>query len=436
MPADTTFAPLDTDAETTRAPETTRKASGVAAFLDKVRRRPLLIAGAAVALALAVFMFNPFAAPRPQMVTAVVGQGDIEQTVLATGVLEPAKLVSVGAQASGQVQKLHVELGDTVKAGDPIADIDARTQTNSVSNAEASLSNVTAQRAAATASLTEAQLGFERTQRLFDGGAASKADYDAAEARLANARASLAAANAQIRQANLSLNTAQTNLGYTRIVAPMDGTVVAIVTEEGQTVNANQSAPTIVMLAQLDKMTVSAEISEADIAKVTEGQEVYFTTLGDSGTRHYAELRTVAPAPSSIETTSSASSSSSASAVYYNGLFDVDNADGKLRTGMTAQVNIVLASARDAITVPASALERRGREGYFARVVKENGEIEQRAVKVGISTSVMAQVTEGLQPGEKVVVAEGSGESSGRSAREGNSNPLMPSGRGMRGGRS
>ena len=170
----------------------------------------------------------------------------------------------------------------------------------------------------------------------------------------------LTAAGAQIKQANLSLNTAETNLGYTKIVAPMDGTIVAIITEEGQTVNANQSAPTIVMLAQLDKMTVSAEISEADVPKVTEGQEVYFTTLGDTRTKHFAKLRTVAPAPTSIETSSSSSSSSSssASAVYYNGLFDVDNADGKLKTGMTAQVNIVQASAKDAITVPASALER------------------------------------------------------------------------------
>ncbi len=436
MPADTTFGLIDPDSETVASAKAApRNTNGALSFLGKLRRKPLLIIGGVIAAAALFFAFNPFAASKPQMVTAVVGQGDIEQTVLATGVLEPAKLVSVGAQASGQVQKLYVELGDTVKAGDPIAEIDSRTQTNSVSNAEASLSNVTAQRAASQANLTEAQLSFERTERLFNGGAASKADYDSAQAQLANARASLAAANAQIRQANLTLNTAQTNLGYTRIVAPMDGTIVAIVTEEGQTVNANQSAPTIVMLAQLDKMTVSAEISEADIAKVTEGQEVYFTTLGDSGTRHYAELRTVAPAPSSIESTTSASSSSSASAVYYNGLFDVDNADGKLRTGMTAQVNIVLASAKDAITVPASALERRGREGYFAKVVQENGEIEQRAVKVGISTSVTSQVIEGLQPGEKVVVAESTGESRGTS-RQGSSNPLMPSGgRGMGGGR-
>lgn len=428
MPADATHTLIDTENDVITS-GTDAKRGGVLALAKKHR---WLIGGAIVALIAAAVLLNPFAAPKTQMVTAAVGRGDLEQTVLATGVLEPAKLINVGAQASGQVKKLYVELGDTVKAGDPIADIDSRTQVNSVSNAQAALSNVTAQRSAASASLTEAQLNYDRQKRLYDAGAAAKADLDSAQAQLANARASLAAAAAQIKQANLTLNTAETNLGYTRIVAPMDGTIVAIVTEEGQTVNANQSAPTIVMLAQLDKMTVSAEISEADVPKVTEGQEVYFTTLGDTRTRHYAQLRTVAPAPTSIETTTSSSSSSSTSAVYYNGLFDVDNADGKLKTGMTAQVNIVLASAKDAITVPASALERKGRNEYAVKVVKENGEIEQRAVKVGISTSVTAQVLEGLKEGEKVVVAEGTTQAAGN--RQQASNPLMPGGNRRMGG--
>lgn len=435
MPADTTQTLIDADAGVS-APEAEAKRGGVAKFAGQVKKHRWLIGAAVVAIIAAVILLNPFAASKTQMVTATVTRGDLEQTVLATGVLEPAKLINVGAQASGQVKKLYVELGDTVKAGDPIADIDSRTQVNSVSNAQAALSNVTAQRSAASASLTEAQLNYDRQKRLYDAGAAAKADLDSAQAQLANARASLAAAGAQIKQANLSLNTAETNLGYTKIVAPMDGTIVAIVTEEGQTVNANQSAPTIVMLAQLDKMTVSAEISEADIPKVTEGQEVYFTTLGDTRTKHYATLRTVAPAPTSIESTTSSSSSSSASAVYYNGLFDVDNADGKLKTGMTAQVNIVLASAKDAITIPASALERKGRDAYAVKVVKANGEVEQRAVKVGISTSVTAQITEGLKEGETIVVAEGSTQSAS-SNRQQSRNPLMPGGgsrRGMGGG--
>ncbi len=441
MSADTTRELIADEIETTDIETRDREGDApkgrASSIVSGLARRKWLIGGAAVALVALALVFNPFNAKKPQMVTATVGRGDIEQTVLATGVLEPAKLVSVGAQASGQVKKLYVELGDTVKAGDPIADIDSRNQTNSVSNAQAGLSNVVAQRSAAQASLTEAQLNFDRRKRLFAEGASAKADLDSAESQLANARANLTASNAQIKQANLTLNTAETNLGYTKIVAPMDGTIVAVVTEEGQTVNANQSAPTIVMLAQLDKMTVSAEISEADVEKVEAGQDVYFTTLGDANKRHYTKLRTVAPAPESIESTSSSTSSSTASAVYYNGLFDVDNADGKLKTGMTAQVYIVQASAKDALTVPSSALERRGRDGYFTKVVKENGEVERRAVKVGINTNVTAQVTEGLKEGEKIVVAEVSAEQKASSSQNQNSNPLAMGGgsrRGMGGG--
>lgn len=428
MPVTTTHDLLADDTETIES-ATPQKKGVVGSTVSVIKRRKWLIGAAIVAIAAAAFVFNPFKTAKPDFVTAVAGRGDIEQTVLATGVLEPAKLINVGAQASGQVKKLYVQLGDTVKAGDPIAEIDARTQLNTVSNAEAGLSNMRAQRSAATADLTQAKLNFERQKRLYEQGAAAKSDFEAAESTLANAQAKLAAADAQIKQANLTLNTAETNLGYTKIVAPMDGTIVAIVTEEGQTVNANQSAPTIVMLAQLETMTVSAEISEADVEKVEAGQDVYFTTLGDATKRHYAKLRTIAPAPESIESTSNSTSSSTASAVYYNGLFDVDNTDGKLKTGMTAQVYIVQASAKNAITVPSGALERRGREGYSVKVVDAKGEIERRPVKIGINTNVTAQVTEGLKEGEKVVVAEVSAEQkASRQQSSNNSNPLAGGG--------
>ena len=313
MLADTTQEILNDETDLVTAADAHAPERSILRKLKRqVTRRPLAIGAAVLVLVALAFVFNPFAATRTAMVTAIVGRSDLEQTVLATGVLEPAKLINVGAQASGQLKKLYVELGDTVKEGDPIADIEARTQSNSVSNAQAALSNATAQRSAANASLTLAQLNYDRQQRLHDAGAAAKADLNSAQAQLANAQASFAAASAQIKQANLSLDTAETNLGYTKILAPMNGTIVAIVTEEGQTVNANQSAPTIVMLAQLDRMTVSAEISEADVPKVTEGQEVYFTTLGNSRTKHFATLRTVAPAPTSIESTTTSSSSTSA----------------------------------------------------------------------------------------------------------------------------
>jgi membrane fusion protein, macrolide-specific efflux system len=370
----------------------------------RTRLIALAVAGA-VLLGLAVLGGAILTQPRAETVTAVVQRQNIERTVVATGVLEPARLVSVGAQVSGQVRRLHVTLGQTVKRGDLIAEIDSTQQQNSVATAQASLANVRAQRAAAAATLQQAQSSFSRQTELLAVDAVSRADYEEAQASLASARGNVAALDAQVRQANVALNDAQVDLGYTRIVAPMDGTIVAIVTEEGRTVNANQTAPTIVKLAQLDTMTVSAEISEADVVHVSEGQSVYFTTLGNTDERHYATVRAIAPAPESIEESDDLTPGEQA--VYYNALFDVDNADGGLRTGMTATVYVVLESAENALVIPSSALSARGSDGaYEVRVQTPGGAIEARRVKTGVNTNSLVQVTEGLAEGERVVVAQ------------------------------
>jgi macrolide-specific efflux system membrane fusion protein len=194
----------------------------------------------------------------------------------------------------------------------------------------------------------------------------------------------------------------------------MDGTVVAIVTEEGTTVNSLQQAPTIVKLARLDVMQVKAQISEADVTKVKVGQTVYFTILGDQTKKYYARLATVEPAPESIKTSDSvtSSSSSTATAIYYNGLFNVPNTDGKLRTSMTAQVYIVLADAKNVLTIPSSALT-----GDMVRVMTKNGKIEPRRVRIGVNNNVQAEVLSGLAEGDQVVVAEATGQAAPPSAR-------------------
>jgi len=354
-----------------------------------------------------------------QFATAPVVVGNIEQTVLATGTLEPVTLVSVGAQVSGQVTSLKVELGQQVRKGDLIAEIDSQPQQNALRTAQAQVDNARAQRLQAEATLTQATLAFNRQKEMLAADATSRAEYEAAAATLKTAQGQLAALDAQIAQATVSVETAKVNLGYTRIVAPMDGTVVAIVTQEGQTVNANQAAPTIVKLAQLDTMTVKAEISEADVVKVRAGQDVYFTILGEPEKRRYAKLRTVEPAPESIETedtgASSSSSSSTASAIYYNGLFDVPNPDGRLRTSMTAQVYIVLGQAKGVLTVPSAALGDRDRDGsYRVLVATEDGKTEPRKVRIGLNNNVTAQVISGLKAGERVVVAEAAAPGGGQ----------------------
>ncbi len=193
--------------------------------------------------------------------------------MVATGALDAFKLVSVGAQASGQIRSLKVQLGDKVKTGDLIAEIDPTTQLNNVRNAQAAVASTRAQRAVQIANLRQAELAFERQKTMIADEATSKADYEAAEATLATTKAQIQALDAQIEQGQTQLDTAKANLGYTKIVAPMDGTIVAVVVKEGQTVNAVQSAPTIVKLANLDTMTVSAQISEADVIKVQSGAD-------------------------------------------------------------------------------------------------------------------------------------------------------------------
>lgn len=383
--------------------------------LVRVLRVVVLLALAGAALWGAKLWFFPAQTEAPRYLTATATQKDIEQVVLATGALEAFKQVSVGAQVSGQIKSLKVDFGSVVKAGDLIAEIDSKTQENDLKNAEAQLANVKAQRAAKEATLKQAELAFTRQKKMLAANAAAREDFETAEATLAATRAEIAALDAQIDQADIQVSTARLNLGYTRIVAPIDGTVVAVVVEEGQTVNSNQSTPTIVKIAQLDTMTVKAEISEADIIRVRDGLPVYFTILGDADHRYEAQLRMIEPAPTSInsDTTSSASSSSSSSssstatAIYYNGIFDVPNPDGRLRIDMTAQVSIVLGSAKGAVTIPTTALGSRDADGgYTVQVVDAAGNLSPRKIHTGIEDETDVEVKDGLAVGEKVVLGD------------------------------
>ena len=371
----------------------------------------LALVAAAVVVKLVLFP----SAPERKLVTVPVERGSVEQTVLASGTLEPAKLVSVGAQVSGQITKLAVALGDEVEQGALIAEIDSVPQRNRLRDAEARLANVRAQRLAQVAQLAQAEQSFQRQRTMLAADATPRSEYEAAEAGLKAARAQIGALDAQLDQAAIAVEDARVDIGYTRVVAPMAGTVVAIVAEEGQTVNANQSAPTIVKLAELGTMTVKAEISEADVVKVEPGQPVWFTILGEPDRRYEAELRTIEPAPESIATEASggggAGGGAAATAVYYNALFDVDNAQRRLRPSMTAQVHIVLAESQGVLTIPSSALGRRGRDGtHVVQVVGRRGAPEERRVRAGLDDGAAVEIIEGLREGEEVVVGEASPE--------------------------
>lgn len=350
-------------------------------------------------------------ADKPGYITAPAETRTLEQTVLADGTIKAKKQVTVGAQVSGQIKALHVTLGQQIDKGQLVAEIDDLTQQNALKDAQEALKNVLAQRAAKVATQKNNQLTYQRQQQILAKGLAARADFDSAKATLESTQAEINALDAQIAQAEIAVNTAKLNLGYTKISSPIAGTVVAIPVEEGQTVNAVQSAPTIIKVAQLDTMTVEAQISEADVVKVKAGMPVYFTILGEPEQRFSATLRTIEPAPDSIndETTTSSSSSSSTTsttaAIYYNGLFDVANPHGALRISMTAQVYIVLHKAENAVVIPATALETTQGKPRV-QVVSDGGKVSVREVSVGLNNNVEAQIISGLQAGEQVIVSQ------------------------------
>ncbi len=347
------------------------------------------------------FMGQPQARTVPE--TVAVTRADIETTVLATGVLEASSLVSVGAEVSGRIEAIDVTLGQNVKKGDLISEIDSLDQENAVKSARAALAGIEAQKRNQEAVLVKAEAALARNQQLSVGSLVSKTDLETAQAAVEQAKAQIDQLSAQIDQAELTVESAQLNLARTRIVAPSDGTVVALVVEEGQTLNANSSTPTIAKIADLDTMVIKAEISEADVVKVVPGQKVYFTILGEPDNRIEATLREIEPAPTSIS--SDAASDSSSSAVYYNGLFDVPNADHRLRISMTAEVTIVLDEAKGALTIPSSLVTRKGPDGAVMVGVYDPAteETQPRRVEVGLNNNISAQVLSGLEEGEQVV---------------------------------
>ncbi|UYV38292.1 efflux RND transporter periplasmic adaptor subunit [Rhodobacteraceae bacterium D3-12] len=331
--------------------------------------------------------------------TAVVRLGTVEETVLASGTMEAKQLVSVGARVSGQIETLSVALGDEVKKGDLIALIDSQDQQNAVLTARANLANIKAQIAAKNASLVKAELTLARQVKLITSDYVSKEALDAAQAEVDVNKAELDALNAQKDSVEVTVSTAQIALDRTKITA-ISGTVVAIVTDEGQTVNASQSAPTIVKLANLDKMVVKTEISEVDVVHVKPGQQVFFTILGEPDHQFSATVRAVEPAPSAIETSDTISTDV---AIYYNGLLEVDNPDHLLRIGMTAEVSIVLDRVEDVLSVPSSALTKTA-DGYTIKLYDNaDGSMTTVPVVVGLNNKIRAEIKSGLKEGDVVV---------------------------------
>ena len=351
------------------------------------------------------------AQPAGSVIAVSAKRADIESTVLASGVIEPRVLVSVGAQVSGRLLSLGVDLGERVKKGQLIGEIDSVPQNNVVRKYEAALSALRAQRDRALATLEQTRLTFRRQNEILTGKAGTRQDYETAKADTMRAAADLANLDAQIEGAAVDVDIAKTDLGYTKITAPIDGTVVAVVTKQGQTVISSQIAPTIVKLADLRTITVKANISEADVTRLKPGQPLHFTILAQPERRYDATLRAIEPAPDQIQAPDgasaggSASSGSSTAAIYYNGRFEADNADGVLRPFMTAQIVFVLARAKQVVTIPEAAL--RSASGHEAHVQIQGADdrTRDRIVHTGVSNGEDVEIVDGLAVGDSVVIA-------------------------------
>ena len=377
------------------------------------RRRALLVVLGLLGLgSLVAWKALPFGAQ--PVSTVAVTRADIESSVTALGTLQPRRYVDVGAQASGQIHKLHVEVGDTVRKGQLLVEIDPSTQQARLDAGRYSIDNLKAQLAEQRAQYQLAQQQLKRQRDLAAAGATRDEDVQTADAQLKVTQARIDMFQAQIRQAQANLRSDEAEPGSTRIDAPMNGTVVAVDAREGQTLNAQQQTPLILRIAKLSPMTVWAQVSEADIGKVKPGMTAYFTTLAGGKRRWTSTVRQILPIPPKPLDQASQGGGSPASAiagttgaqvVQYTVLLDVENPDGALMAEMTTQVFFVAGQASQVLTAPLAALDGAGDEGVrLAQVVTRDGKIEQRKVRTGLSDRLRVQILDGLAEGEQLVI--------------------------------
>lgn len=332
--------------------------------------------------------------------TATIEYGNIEENVTAQGKLEPKEFVDVGAQVTGQLQKLHVEIGDAVKAGELLAEIDPRIYAARVQADEARINTLKAQLVEQEAQILFANRQYARNQLMYRSKAVSQQELQSSETNIKAAKAKAESIKAQLKEVQSTLAGDRTNLSYTKIFAPMDGTVVQQSARAGQTLNANQQTPTIMQLAKLDKMTVRSQTAEADIMRIKPGLPVYFTTLGSEQRRWQGTVRQVLPTPEVVN-----------NVVLYNVLVDVENTDRQLMSGMSAQVFFVLGEAKHVLIVPVSALGKRLPEddndqgtAYKVKVLSAAGEAQDQTIHIGLQSRRLAEVRVGLRQGDQVKI--------------------------------
>ncbi|EGG1575050.1 efflux RND transporter periplasmic adaptor subunit [Campylobacter jejuni] len=333
--------------------------------------------------------------------TQKIQKKDISQTIEAVGKVYAKDQVDVGAQVRGQIIKLYVDVGTHVKQGDLIAQIDKDKQQNDLDITKAQLESAKANLESKKVALEIANKQYQREQKLYAAKASSLENLETQKNNYYTLKANVAELNAQVVQLEITLKNAQKDLDYTTITAPMDGVVINVAVDEGQTVNANQNTPTIVRIANLDEMEVRMEIAEADVSKIKVGTELDFSLLNDPQKTYHAKIASIDPADT--EVSDSSTSSSSSNAIYYYAKFYVANKDDFLRIGMSIQNEIVVASAKAVLAVPTYAIKS-DPKGYYVEIL-ENQKAVKKYVKLGIKDSINTQILEGVNENEELIVS-------------------------------
>lgn len=355
---------------------------------------------------------------KAQLATQNIVRMNIDQSIEAVGEVYAKEQVDVGAQVSGQITKLYVQIGDKVKAGDLIAQIDKDKQQNDLDITKAQLASTKANLESKKVALEIASSQYQREQKLYSNKATSLENLETLKNNFYGLKASVADLNAQVVQLEITLKNAEKDLGYTTITAPMDGIIINVAVDEGQTVNANQSTPTIVKIANLDEMEIRMEIAEADVSKIKVGTAVKFSILNDPEKKYEAKISSIDPANTTTSdaksnSSSSSTSSSSTSAIYYYAKVFVKNRDNFLRIGMSVENSIVIKSAPNALAVPTYAIKN-DKGGYFVELLR-GGQIIKSYVKIGIKDSINTQILDGVSENDLLVLSSSAktGKSSG-----------------------
>lgn len=353
--------------------------------------------------------------PKIEYETTTVEKGNISTTVTATGTIEPVTSVEVGTQVSGIVSKIYVDYNSEVKAGQVIAELDKTNLTSELASQRANLTSV-------QSSLAYQKANFERQKTLYDKGLISANDFE-------QARLSYVQAQQQVTTARQNVKRAETNLGYATITSPINGVVLSKAVEEGQTVAASFSTPTLFTIAQdLTNMRVIADIDEADIGEVKDGQRVTFTVdafPNDIFQGQVTQVRQQATTESNVVT--------------YEVVISAPNADLKLKPGLTANVTIYTLEKNDVLTVSAKALRFVPNEALIAEDetiepceartklwIREGKTFKALPVELGVSNGTLTEITGGVNAGTEVLEEMVFEELPTMDASQQKSNPFMP----------